>query len=263
MDIYVSTLAGILRPLEKVVVSAIKLGFRNIEIIDDWDHKLNSKRARNLIDLKSSYSLNFIVHAPFDGLNIATPQTMLRRAALKLIERSMEFAHKLEAKLIVVHSGFKSPLDYFKPRKTWETFVHVLKRLNGLAEDLNLYVGIENMPAGTFALIHTHSDALNALRDAGFPDRVKLTLDVGHSNTINPRETINFLDNAYDFIAHMHIHDNNGKGDDHLAVGSGSINWRPVLDRAKRLKLIGGLTLEVMSLRDALKSLRRIMSLTS
>jgi sugar phosphate isomerase/epimerase len=255
MRIYLSSLAGILRPLRSFLLRAVELGFNNIEVLDEWGHRLNDKRRRELLELKRSYSLNYVVHAPYDGINISTPQRPLRRVALKLIETSMQNAQYLDAELIVLHSGFKSPLDFIKPKTTWSIFLDVLKGVNRLAKDLDIYVGVENMPFGGSALIESCEEAMMLMEEVQALERIGLTLDVGHSNTVSTHEARNYLLKAGDHLFHLHIHDNNGKRDEHLAVGSGTINWASIMPLIKRLKLVGGLSIEVMNFKDAKRSL--------
>jgi sugar phosphate isomerase/epimerase len=255
MRIYLSSLAGILRPLRSFLTRAVELGFNNIEILDEWGHRLNDKRKRELLELKRSYSLNYVVHAPYDGINISTPQRSLRRAALKLIETSMQYAQYLDAKLIVLHSGFKSPLDFMKPKTTWNIFLDVLKEIDRLAKDLDIYVGVENMPSGGYALIESCEEALMLMEEAQALEKIGLTLDVGHSNTIGTYEARDYLLRASNHLFHLHVHDNNGRKDEHLAVGSGTINWASIMPLIKGLKLVGGLSIEVMNFKDAKKSL--------
>lgn len=254
MRIYLSSLAGISKPLKSFIVKAVDLGFNNIEVLDEWGHRLDGKRVRELVELKRSYSLNYVVHAPYDGINISTPQRVLRMTALKLIEKSMKYACDLEAKVVVVHSGFKSPLDYLKPKTSWSLFLEVLKHLNKLASDLDIYVGIENMPSGTIAIIQSCKEALTLIEEIRALDKIGLALDVGHSNTIGVHEARDYLLKASDHLLHIHLHDNNGDVDSHLAVGSGTINWASIIPLIKGLKLIGGLTIEVMKLKDAKRS---------
>ncbi|MDI9619719.1 MAG: sugar phosphate isomerase/epimerase [Candidatus Nezhaarchaeota archaeon] len=259
MDIYLSSLAGILRPLTSFIVEATKRGFKKIEVVDEWGHALNVKRLNELISLKLSYSLDYLVHAPFDGLNIATPQRSLRKASLKLVKKSMHAAHELEAKLIVVHPGFRSPLDYVKPETTWGVFLEVLKLLDKEANDLDIHVGVENMPLDSHALLRTHKDALRLLGFISSLNRVRLTLDLGHSNTVSADEVKEFISALGNNIIHVHVHDNNGKIDEHLPVGSGTVNWEGFAGLLSGLQLVGGLTLEVMSVASARDSAARLI----
>jgi sugar phosphate isomerase/epimerase len=261
MRIYLSSLAGILRPLKEFIPKAVGLGFDNIEVLDEWGHKLNDKRKQELLELKRSYSLNYVIHAPYDGINVSTPQRSLRKAALKLVETSMRNAHYLDARLIVLHSGFKSPLDLIKPKTTWRLFLDVLREINKLAYDLDIYVGVENMPSGGVALIESCNDALTLIEEVHTLDRIGFTLDVGHSNTIGVNEARNYLLKAGDYLVHLHVHDNKGEKDEHLAVGSGTVNWASIMPLIKGLKLVGGLSIEVMNFKDAKKSLNSVVKI--
>lgn len=261
MKVFLSSLAGVLKSLKRFIVRAVDLGFNNIEIVDEWNHRLNSKKVRELNELKKTYSLNYVVHAPFDGINISTPQNALRTVALKLIEKSMRCAYEIDAKLVVVHSGFISPLDIIKPKVSWNLFLDSLKRLNKLAKDLDVYVGVENMPSDVSAMIRSYKDAILFIEEIYALEMLGLTLDVGHTNTINTYEARNYLLRVGDRILHLHLHDNDGKKDGHLAVGSGTVNWALILPLVKGLRLIGGLTIEVMNLRDAKKSFNVITTM--
>jgi len=51
---------------------------------------------------------------------------------------------------------------------------------------------------------------------------IGLVLDVGHANINGQIES--FLTTFADKIVDMHVHDNYGKGDQHLGIGYGNIN---------------------------------------
>ena len=51
---------------------------------------------------------------------------------------------------------------------------------------------------------------------------IGMTFDFGHANTVG--ELGNFL-NHISRANHIHIHDNNGFSDEHLALGDGNIPW--------------------------------------
>ena len=55
-----------------------------------------------------------------------------------------------------------------------------------------------------------------------------VTFDVGHLCTVT-KNYIEFLELLGDRIIHIHLHDNDGKNDSHLAVGDGVIPWDDVL----------------------------------
>jgi sugar phosphate isomerase/epimerase len=52
---------------------------------------------------------------------------------------------------------------------------------------------------------------------------IGLTIDFGHANTFGKVDGfLKYLHHAN----HVHIHDNQGKSDEHLPVGAGTINWK-------------------------------------
>ena len=55
-----------------------------------------------------------------------------------------------------------------------------------------------------------------------------VTFDVGHLCTVT-KNYIEILELLGDRIIHIHLHDNDGKNDSHLAVGDGVIPWDDVL----------------------------------
>jgi sugar phosphate isomerase/epimerase len=89
-----------------------------------------------------------------------------------------------------------------------------------------------------------------------FPDEIKamflddlgFTFDVGHAYTA--RAVRSFLQMPID---HVHLHDNNGKTDDHLVLGSGSISWEPIMRALQRYK--GIFVLECKTLDEGIQSL--------
>jgi sugar phosphate isomerase/epimerase len=54
---------------------------------------------------------------------------------------------------------------------------------------------------------------------------VGITFDFGHANTVGQVDAfLRYLRHA----RHLHIHDNHGQSDEHLALGAGTINWEKV-----------------------------------
>jgi sugar phosphate isomerase/epimerase len=72
-----------------------------------------------------------------------------------------------------------------------------------------------------------------------------LCLDVGHANT-NEGST-KYIEKFADKIVCVHIHDNNGKYDEHLAIGTGTINWNFLAGEFKKINYYGPFVYEVVS----------------
>ena len=82
-------------------------------------------------------------------------------------------------------------------------------------------------------------------------------VDIGHANTTGQLDQI--LDATEGRIMNIHIHDNDGKQDQHLTVGDGNIDFRHVLDKLRGYS--GRYVIESKSFESAVDSLDRLNSL--
>jgi len=73
-----------------------------------------------------------------------------------------------------------------------------------------------------------------------------LTLDLGHANLFG-KNIEEFIEEFHKRLRHVHLHDNDGRRDLHLPMGTGNINWEKVLKGLKRY-YEGTITLEVFSM---------------
>lgn len=86
-------------------------------------------------------------------------------------------------------------------------------------------------------------------------------LDIGHAN-LHGKSPIDFIDAFHKKMVHVHMHDNDGRCDLHLPIGSGTIDWESVI-RSLKSHYDGTITLEIFS-RDrssVLKSRERLLEL--
>jgi len=79
---------------------------------------------------------------------------------------------------------------------------------------------------------------------------VGITCDLGHANTAG--QVGPFLEHLEQFN-HLHLHDNHGLSDEHLALGDGSIDWAAIGPQVKR-RYTGIAVVEGRSLEEARKS---------
>jgi sugar phosphate isomerase/epimerase len=83
-------------------------------------------------------------------------------------------------------------------------------------------------------------------------------LDVGHAFIENRMKGVRSYIAAFaERLAHVHIHDNHGKQDEHLPLGKGKIDTREVIRLLKDINYDRTITFEVFSSRaDAVRSMR-------
>ncbi|MDR2204437.1 MAG: sugar phosphate isomerase/epimerase [Nitrososphaerota archaeon] len=201
-----------------------RLGTENtrcIEILDDGAHELSKTRVSLLREVAKSYDLEFTVHAPFADINIASPSRTILEVALKRLEKSLYYAHALDAMLWVLHPGAKTGISQFYPDAGWKQNVESIEELYAKAEHLGVNVAIENLPAKYWFLMSSPEDFCRFYRETSLP--IGIVLDVGHAHLESQVQP--FFDQLADKIVHIHVSDNHGVNDDHLGVGYGTVDY--------------------------------------
>jgi len=209
-----------------------------IEVVDEGPHFITDT------DLFGSYSADFVLHAPYHGMNIACLFEPVRRASVEVMTDCFAVAAEIGAS-VVLHPGYFA--WELEREQADRQFIKSLSELSAAARELSITFYFENMGDMNFFNLRTPED-LSIIDGTGF------TLDVGHAN-LN-RCLPAFLRTHID---HMHIHDNNGKRDSHSPVGEGEIDFAPVIAAQRREHATA--VIEVRSFEGVLKSMKALENL--
>ena len=163
-----------------------------------------------------------ILHGPFTEIHPAAIDHRARELGMQRLNEAYEVAAALGVTRMVVHTGWL-PFIYFKSWQAekgaqfWQTF------LADKPADLRIYVEnvLEDEP-------YMLAEMMRQIEDP----RVRLCLDVGHANAMTEKnlpvtEWIRILG---PYLAHFHLHNNDGSSDRHAAFADGSMDMRKVLD---------------------------------
>jgi sugar phosphate isomerase/epimerase len=233
----VSTYCLMDKPLEEALDTLAPLTDL-IEVMDEGCHFITDT------DLFQGYTQKFTLHAPFHGMNIASVFEPIRKASVQVMVECFDVAAAIGAP-VVMHPG------YF----AWEQeralsdrqFRRSLEELFSAATERSVLFYFENMGDMNFFNLRTPAD-LRLIGETG------LTLDTGHAH-LN-RCLPSFLDIPF---RHMHIHDNRGMADTHSPVGSGTIDFRPVMAALRGCHATA--VIEVRSFTGAMGSLQVLETL--
>ncbi len=249
--------------LENFLNFASKLGVRIVELKLDRRELLSAisktDKVLEIKNLSNTYGFKYLVHAPNIDTNLASVNPLLRRASKKAILEAVILAAKLDARLLVSHVGRLSR-DYPQKlvKKAMRNATDSLRRINRVSNDLGMVFTIEND--------HKSNDYVLA----GFPEQInsliedvecKLTFDIGHANTVGKIEDFTRLLDK--FIVSVHFHDNNGREDEHLPIGKGSIDFTGVFQKIKDWKNQTPLIIECHSfagLKESIDLMRQELS---
>ena len=157
----------------------------------------------------------------------STPEERAER--LKSFLKAVRGTGYLGAPHLVVHAimpfGTNSPEN---PELMRDMNAEFMGRLAEEAKEYGVkHINIENLPFPALPINHTNQclDFAKRMNKETNSDIFKVCLDTGHSNFCGerPADAVRMLGKEY--LGTLHVHDNDGKGDQHRIPGDGNIDW--------------------------------------
>lgn len=183
----------------------------SLDMVDDAELREFGRRF-------SGEGLGVTVHGPFMDLSPGAVDEVVRCASVERYIQAIKAASYLGAHSIVLHADyddrrFDDDLELWLSQsiKTWPGVAAV-------AADAGLVIAAEN-------IFETDPEPLKRLIQAVDMPVFGICLDVGHLNIFSKVSTREWLGQIGAYIKEFHLHDNNGGFDEHLAVGSGNIDF--------------------------------------
>jgi sugar phosphate isomerase/epimerase len=180
------------------------------------------------------YELGVVGHTAY-YLPFASAYDTVQNAAIAEAEKCLRFFAEIGANRMNVHWDARAP--GYSPQWIAQRNTDAFARLLPLAESLEITLMLENVEGDTALTLAPIFDALPTLG---------LHLDVGHANIGTKKSHVAGLLEKYgDRLCHVHLSDNKGTRDDHLPIGTGTIDWRRELRTLKASGYNGTITLEI------------------
>ncbi|PIU41451.1 MAG: hypothetical protein COS99_05350 [Candidatus Omnitrophica bacterium CG07_land_8_20_14_0_80_42_15] len=190
-----------------------------------------------------------IVHGPFLDLNPGSVDRKIREASLERFIQALKAARILGSQHIVFHSGFR-PDPYKKYKAEWlKNSLNVWGKFIKLAEKEKINVVIENTFEKTPELL---VELVRKIDSRNF----KICFDGGHFNSfakIDPLKAFDMIPPR--MIGEIHLSDNDGSDDQHLALGEGNIDIDAIFKRVEKLRIDPVITIEPNDMIGAEKDL--------
>lgn len=234
-----------IKPLLAEIDSIARLGFDYLELAMDPPMAHHSILAASRTAIARALAVNglgLVCHLP-TFLSTADLTPSLRQASVTEMHRSLEVAADLGAGKAVLHPSPASGMGAYVLDTVKGYAFDFLSQMADAARRLGLPICLENMfPRNRLGV---EPDDLAEIFEC-FPS-FEMTLDTGHANIDDPRgrRLKDLVERFGGRIAHLHISDNRGKLDDHLAVGQGSVRFADLVRRLKSAGYDGTVTLEV------------------
>ena len=232
-------------PVLDEIETFARLGFDYLELAMDppmAHHSTLSYSRTAITRAMKGNGLGLVCHLP-TFLSTADLTESLRRASLTEMHRSLEVAAELGAKKVVLHPSMAGGMGAYVLDTVKGYAFEFLSGIVDAARPLDVTICLENMFVRN--RLGVEPEDFEEIFKA-FPS-LKLTLDTGHANIHDRRgRRLKALVNRFGLrIGHLHVSDNQGTRDDHLAVGQGTIKFADLVMRLKGAGYDDTLTLEV------------------
>ena len=158
-------------------------------------------------------------------MNLISPHPAARAFAEAELARTLTLAAALNARGVTFHLGYRSTGVRYQP--PWEEAKAAVRRLDSRAKSLGVKLCLENDPKSPYAFLWDLELFEKLLSELGIPG----TLDLGHAWTAHGEGVLELLPQLAPHIHTVHLHDNRGRTDDHLPLGTGVVKVREALAR--------------------------------
>jgi sugar phosphate isomerase/epimerase len=157
------------------------------------------------------------MHGAFYDVTVFSSDSKIRSISISRMEQSLFIARRLGAKSVVFHTNvnpFLTDTGYLN--EAVEQTVQVVQRLLSQYPEINIY--LENMFEQNPTILAGISEQLGHLPNYG------VCFDYAHAS-ISSTPVEGWLEKLHPYIKHVHVNDNDGIHDLHLAVGEGVTDW--------------------------------------
>jgi sugar phosphate isomerase/epimerase len=195
------------------------------------------KDFTEMASLIQQEGLSITLHAPFYDLVPGGIDKKILKASRERLKQAFDLIPIFEPLSIVCHTGYDRK-RYDEVQDKWfetalETWTPLLKDLEGTRTTMMIENVFEKTPRMLLRLLN----ALN-IQKVGF------CFDTGHMSAYSETNMADWLKALGPLIKELHLHDNDGIKDDHLAVGAGKIDFEFLFEYMEEHSLKPIITLE-------------------
>lgn len=173
--------------------------------------------------------------------DLGSPIEELRRVWIEEAKSYVDTANVLGIRLLNFHahfSGMFMKIGKFK-KQVLDNMIDSLEEIMGYAKPYGIQIILENIPRKEMS-IKDFRYVMNQLPGLG------MHLDIAHAFVAGGIKMVSqFINTFGDSIIHIHMSDNHGKDDEHLAIGKGNIDYERVVAELKKTGYDKTITFEV------------------
>jgi sugar phosphate isomerase/epimerase len=209
-------------------------GLAGVRSEQAWAERLALHQA-----LRDQFTGPLALHGPFLGMDFCHVDCLIRSAVQRRMDMTFAAACQLRASRVVLHSGYVLENDIFHLRQTWlEQNVAYWQREITRWARAGIEIVIEND-------IESEPGLLVELANGVGSPALGLCLDVGHQHVFSRVSMLDWVQQMAPYLRHIHLHDNDGKDDQHAALGRGTIDFESLYTALEQYTPDATISLEV------------------
>lgn len=184
------------------------------DALDSYTESDFTETAKRLHDRELTVTL----HAPFIDLSPGSPDSRIQEVTRKRFEQVLRLVPLFNAKTVVCHAGFDRR-RYCSFRDQWlDRSIQMWSWLGSRLIDKGCRLMLENVYEDKpYDMISIFENLKGC--------EVEFCLDTGHQNAFGSAPLEEWLAVLGHYLGQLHLHDNDGGWDDHLAIGRGSVDF--------------------------------------
>lgn len=218
--ILASSLAFHPEPPDRTLGEAVRAGFDGVEFLCEppW-HPAGWPAGLVRAVRTAARGLALSMHAPVADVNLMSPHPRVRALAEEEVAATLALAAALGAGSVTFHLGYRPAMGTAHD-PPWSEALAAAERLRDHAHALGVDLCLENDPKLPGAYLWDLARFRGVVEDLG----LRGTLDLGHAWLAHGAEALDHLPSLLPALRVVHLHDNRGTGDEHLALGEGTVD---------------------------------------
>jgi len=173
--------------------------------------------------------LTITLHAPFLDLSPGSPDPAVWALTRSRFEQVLRVVPLFKPRSVVCHAAYDWK-RYSYLRELWlENSINTWSWLGQRIRDEGAVLMLENV-------YERGPDEIQMLFENLRDHCVGFCLDTGHHAVFSRRSLKTWIESLGSFLGQVHLHDNRGKEDDHLAMGKGRIDFLFLFTQLKAIK---------------------------
>jgi sugar phosphate isomerase/epimerase len=173
---------------------------------------------KKISELLRERGLSVSFHAPFADLAPGSIDPQIHNATKYRFKQVIGLASIFHPKTVVCHTGYEALRHGYMKDQWIENSIAIWKWLSEQLMSEGTSLMLENV-------FETGPEEFLPIFDSLRSDSIGFCLDVGHQKAFSHCSLEKWLGVLGPFLGQLHLHDNNGDGDHHLAMGQGSVDF--------------------------------------